>query len=604
MTDYCANPMDQYGCEMRRGGFSKALLAITIGAISTLVIFPSIAQSDVAGIFDPNEGWTTPSAANVLGTQAMLFSDNSSLGGPGESHLVKNGFNPNGNNPVDPTCSSTTDKQCDLSNYDFMATIPNCISTSDVNCIAEVGAIDGQGKKLIGSFSRYFPDKAQNEYVGNPEWNLPSGTAGSIFNIAGAENPAGKSYYVDVKLVGRGSHSASSQSISLQGFTASITPIQLLDSGEQFKNMFCMTEPRVCNPGFEPLIFADGVKFWGRGGGTTGGGVFSCAASSWGENLCAQKQAFPADLRFYVKLRLTLMPSGWLHGRMSSPDITIVTTGKVNELTVTASPIKVPLLYSYSLWNDMKPELQNLYDSTNGQYKKSSHSYAQSGIVPDPSKRIMTSAPSPYDSNGMDELIAWLPSMKNTATAMPSYWSVRSLSGAELQTANSCFTNPNQLNGIVTTNSTQYSAGPPAFNKDEGFLSYKVASPHFTSSGDVFKGSYDLAMRSDVARCIYGFSKAPVSAIVSVVSSDGTPQVATTIFSEKEGWVYLSAKNFEYSSPSVRVKLEQEKPAPAKTAETAQVAAPMKTTITCIKNKLVKKVTAPSPKCPTGYKKK
>jgi hypothetical protein len=111
-------------------------------------------------------------------------------------------------------------------------------------------------------------------------------------------------------------------------------------------------------------------------------------------------------------------------------------------------------------------------------------------------------------------------------------------------------------------------------------------------------------MRSDVARCIYGFSKAPVSAKVSVVSADGTPQVATTVFSEKDGWVYLTARNFEFSSPSVRVKLEQEASAPAKTAETTPVAAPMKTTITCVKAKMVKKVTAVSPKCPTGYKKK
>jgi hypothetical protein len=143
-------------------------------------------------------------------------------------------------------------------------------------------------------------------------------------------------------------------------------------------------------------------------------------------------------------------------------------------------------------------------------------------------------------------------------------------------------------------------------------LNYKVASPHFTSAGDVFKGSYDLAMRSDVARCIYGFSKAPVSAKVSVISADGTPQVATTVFSEKDGWVYLTARNFEYSSPSVKIKLEQEAPAPAATVDTKPaatveskpVAAAKSATISCIKGKLTKKVTGTNPKCPAGYKKK
>ena len=124
----------------------------------------------------------------------------------------------------------------------------------------------------------------------------------------------------------------------------------------------------------------------------------------------------------------------------------------------------------------------------------------------------------------------------------------------------------------------------------------------------MFKGSYDLAMRSDVARCIYGFSKAPVSAKVSVVSASGTPQVATTVFSEKDGWVYLTARNFEFSSPSVRVKLEQEAPTPAVTAPTPAVTAPTpiakKSTITCIKGKVSKQVTGISPKCPTGFRKK
>jgi hypothetical protein len=299
------------------------------------------------------------------------------------------------------------------------------------------------------------------------------------------------------------------------------------------------------------------------------------------------------------------MPTGWLHGRISDPNIAITTQGKVSELTVTANPIKVPVVYKRYLWNEMPAALQKLYDPTRGSYVGGNWSYSQQLLSTtdalDPMKRSMTSSPPPYENNAMDELISWLPYVEDKAIAMPSYWSVRSLSGKELSNANSCFTNPKQLNGIVTTNSTQYSAGPPEFDKNEGFLNYKVASPHFASSGDVFKGSYDLAMRSDVARCIYGFSKAPVSAKVSVVSASGTPQVATTVFSEKDGWVYLTARNFEFSSPSVRVKLEQEAPTPAVTAPTPIA---KKSTITCIKGKVSKQVTGISPKCPTGFRKK
>ena len=138
-----------------------------------------------------------------------------------------------------------------------------------------------------------------------------------------------------------------------------------------------------------------------------------------------------------------------------------------------------------------------------------------------------------------------------------------------------------------------------------------MESSFFLSNGSVFKGNYDLVMRSDVARCVYKFSSAPVSATVEIISEDGSPQIATTTVGEKDGWIYLSASGFTYSSPTLKVKLVQSKvevpvePAPTALAPAAspQVAAAKKS-ITCMKGKTVKKVTAVNPKCPVGYKKK
>jgi len=140
-----------------------------------------------------------------------------------------------------------------------------------------------------------------------------------------------------------------------------------------------------------------------------------------------------------------------------------------------------------------------------------------------------------------------------------------------------------------------YSPGPPTYNKSEGSLYYQVGAPHYTSSGDVFKGNYDLIMSSSVARCIYGFSSAPIKATISVTSADGSPQIATTVVSESDGWIHMRAANFEFSAPTVKVKLSQEgsKTILVKTA-------PKK--ITCVKGK-VSKVFATA-KCPTGYREK
>jgi hypothetical protein len=62
------------------------------------------------------------------------------------------------------------------------------------------------------------------------------------------------------------------------------------------------------------------------------------------------------------------------------------------------------------------------------------------------------------------------------------------------------------------------------------------------------------------------------------------------VINEKNGWLYLSANGFSYSSPMIKVKLSQAKN--------------QRYSIFCVKGKVTKKITAVNPKCPTGYKKK
>jgi hypothetical protein len=173
-----------------------------------------------------------------------------------------------------------------------------------------------------------------------------------------------------------------------------------------------------------------------------------------------------------------------------------------------------------------------------------------------------------------------------------------------------CLDKEKALAGVVTTNSTMYLDGPPTFS--DNTLDYKVASTHFEADGTtVFKGSYELIMSSSVARCIYKFSAAPISATVSVTSENGEANTATTVINEKNGWLKLGAYGFTFSSPTVRVKLTQEAevaaPSPTPSPSAIPSAAPVaakKTSITCVKGKSSKKVTAINPACPKGYKKK
>ncbi len=107
-------------------------------------------------------------------------------------------------------------------------------------------------------------------------------------------------------------------------------------------------------------------------------------------------------------------------------------------------------------------------------------------------------------------------------------------------------------------------------------------------------------MSSALARCIYKFTSAPISATVSITSENGEANTATTIVNEKNGWLKLGAYGFTFSSPTVRVKLAQESvPVPVVKPTVAK-----KVSITCVKGKSSKKITAVNPKCPAGYKKK
>jgi hypothetical protein len=74
------------------------------------------------------------------------------------------------------------------------------------------------------------------------------------------------------------------------------------------------------------------------------------------------------------------------------------------------------------------------------------------------------------------------------------------------------------------------------------------------------------------------------------------------VINEKDGWLKMTAGGFTFSTPSIKVKLSQE--APATSAAPAAKPVAKKTTITCVKGKTTKKVTAIKPTCPTGYKKK
>jgi hypothetical protein len=190
---------------------------------------------------------------------------------------------------------------------------------------------------------------------------------------------------------------------------------------------------------------------------------------------------------------------------------------------------------------------------------------------------------------GLREIFGYIEMARKVVNDVASYSnSFWTLNSTPWDNANKCLQDSSRVLGIVSTNAMGYEGASPKF--ENGFLNYRVTGLHYTADGKTPNlGTYDLLLRSDAARCLYGFSDAPVSAVVSISGAGDTTNVATTVVNEKDGWLKLKAAGFTFSEKSIKVKLTQ---------------AGKKSTITCVKGKVTKKVTAEKPKCPTGYKKR
>jgi hypothetical protein len=132
-------------------------------------------------------------------------------------------------------------------------------------------------------------------------------------------------------------------------------------------------------------------------------------------------------------------------------------------------------------------------------------------------------------------------------------WEFRTLNS--FLTDNRCLANKTRVQGIITSNAMLVQESLPTFSKGE--LSYQLSGMHYNHDGSVFTGEYTRQMRADDARCLYGYTKAPIQTKVSVLDSGGIQKIATTSVSESGGWLTIRARNFTFSSPKIVVSITQ-----------------------------------------------
>lgn len=139
------------------------------------------------------------------------------------------------------------------------------------------------------------------------------------------------------------------------------------------------------------------------------------------------------------------------------------------------------------------------------------------------------------------------------------------------------------------------------FDRESQQIVVKVGNAHFDEFGIEIQGWMELKVKGTRARDWWGIDPAIAAgyAKVEISYQDGTSKIATVTakYDAKNDWINLRAYGFTYSTPQLAISFKEP-------AQAAKVVAPKKTTITCIKGKTTKKVTAVKPKCPSGYKKR
>jgi hypothetical protein len=287
------------------------------------------------------------------------------------------------------------------------------------------------------------------------------------------------------------------------------------------------------------------------------------------DTACGVAEDYAPNTSIRTSVNFPSSIGGWFRGRMKTPNIQVKSVNsKVNRVTVEAEAIGVPRMAIPRTEAQMTGREKELYQS-------SSRWGSYAGLA---------SGASASDKSAFEYIEVYRELTKDTTSGIQNAWMFNTLPAS----GNKCLADKTKVLGIVSTNAMAYLGTSPEFK--DGYLNYKVAGMHFMPDGKTeVLGTYDLVMRSETARCLYGFTSAPVSATVSVAG--GSESVATTVVSEKDGWLKMAAYGFTFSQKTIQIKLTQK-------------SSTKKATITCVRGKVIKKVTAVAPKCPTGYKKK
>lgn len=455
---------------------------------------------------------------------------------------------------------------CDLAKSGFSIYSANvlapCETASQEDCIDTITFTGSDGKTATAT---HIGNAGGPIFPAIPEVGMEAGGQISLWSVDGFPNASGANTYAAV-VVSRQEWNRGEGRFRAVSLGAALVPYRQVSGNYEAPY----------EKDYKNSLGVNSVSGYGHAGG--------CAWTNVG--VCGVPQDYLGNPSVTMKFRASSDLGGWFCGRLSHTQIAIDPFSKSNfAYAVSGQVVNVGRFAVMAYASNTSDRVKEIFAAGSG----GTGNELFMGI----------SAKEAFSTDGYSGapfaiLQDFRDVVHDTASGTSSLWSFESISE---NSSNPCLSERGRVLGIVTTNATAYDGVAPNFA--DGQLNYRVAGLHYMPDGEsLTDGTYDLVMRSDVARCLYGFSKAPISATVSVIGDNGEAKAAVTTVNETaDGWLQMAAYGFTFSSPRIQMKLSQEK----------QVVSPkpvVRTSITCVKGKVAKKVSGTAPKCPAGFKKK
>ena len=284
-----------------------------------------------------------------------------------------------------------------------------CTDASNVACIADFWAVDPSGKKIPGKVVKSVPiDYGKFIFKENVAINMPDGTGqGAVWQLPGVANSAGKdTYFVSSQFMlaqpeKKAGVPIGAAKIFLSGLTTGISPV------EEITGQYKLIHPR--DNGAARASWVN----WGDTGSWYLPDGSRCAAVDVA--FCEAIREFPVGYRFGVSLRMGTKLSGWYHGRLALPDVTIKDWKNGQEISVEAEPVRVPTL-DFSVPNAEIPQKVRDIVFTDRYFGKSGDGVREARINDGSASPVM-----------VDLAAAFAPAYKDKATSTNTTWAFKAM---------------------------------------------------------------------------------------------------------------------------------------------------------------------------------